>query len=56
MSKRTNQLAAIYADVLRGDVRRLNWRAMKHYVRRGDFASAAQCRDRVKCWNHKGPV
>ncbi len=48
-------MKVIYSEVLRNDVRRLNWRAMNYFVKRGMYYEAAICRDRVKTWDSKGP-
>ena len=46
----------MYREIAANDIRRLNWRAMRYFVKRGEFAEAAQCRDRVGSWNEKGPI
>ncbi len=46
----------IYKIIANNDIRRLNWMTMKYFVKERDFERAAQCRDRVKCWNKNGPV
>lgn len=46
----------IYDEILRGDVRKLNWRAMRYFAKKRNFVAAAKCRDVVKRWNSKGPA
>jgi hypothetical protein len=51
-----NCLAAVFDEVLNENTRRLNWLAMKFFVKRAQWASAAKCLDRVGNFNATGPV
>ena len=54
--KRPTILTRIYCEIALEDRRRLNWRAMRYFARRREYALAAKCRQRVGWYNSEGPV
>lgn len=56
MKRRRSALTAVYKEIAANEIRRLNWRAMRYFVKRKRYAEAAQCRDRVGTWNRQGPI
>jgi hypothetical protein len=56
MKRRRTGLLAVYREIAANDIRRLNWRAMRYFVKRRRYLEAAQCRDRVGTWNRTGPT
>ena len=53
---KTTTIAVIYREIAANNIRRLNWRAMQHFLRQQDYEQAANCRDRVGTWNKDGPI
>jgi len=47
---------ALCMEICKQDFRKLNWRAMKYFIRRKMYAEASICRERVIRWDNKGPV
>jgi hypothetical protein len=56
MKRRRSTLHAVYREIAANDLRRLNWRALRYFLKRRRYLEAAQCRDRVGTWNRQGPI
>jgi hypothetical protein len=46
----------LYDLILHYQIRHLNFRAMKYFVKKRKFDKAAICRDRVGAYTKKGPA
>ena len=53
---KSNAWEGIYTEIYKESTRKLNWRAMKYFIRHEMYAEAAVCRARVKSWNKNGPT
>lgn len=51
-----SHMAQVYYEIRKNNIRRLNWRAMKYYVKRGMYLEAAECRDVCGPRDKNGPV
>jgi hypothetical protein len=54
--KKSTTITQIYDEIAYNDLRRLNWRAMRYFIRQKCWGKAAACRERVGGWNKRGPI